>query len=74
MLAITRRCGQIIHIGDDITIQVLEGGKVRLGIAAPRGIKILRHEVIVGTEQADNDQQKHLDYLKRRAEIRAAGR
>ena len=37
MLAITRKAGEAIRIGDDVRIVVLDvsGGKVRLGIDAP---------------------------------------
>jgi carbon storage regulator len=45
MLAITRKTGEAIRIGDDVRIVVLDvsGGKVRLGIDAP-GQRVLREK------------------------------
>lgn len=47
MLVLTRRIGERIRIGDDVTVQVLEvrGGQVRLGLAAPAEIRIFREEI-----------------------------
>ena len=47
MLVLTRKTGEGIVIGDDITIKVIElkGGGVRLGIDAPKTSKIYRQEV-----------------------------
>ncbi len=49
MLALTREIGQKILIGDDVVVTVLSvspNGRVRLGIDAPRHIRIDRQEVI----------------------------
>lgn len=47
MLILTRRIGESIHIGDDITIVVLDvkGSQVRLGVEAPQGVAIDRQEI-----------------------------
>ncbi len=47
MLVLTRKPGEGIVIGDEITIKVIElkGGGVRIGIDAPRSSKIYRQEV-----------------------------
>lgn len=47
MLVLTRKSGEGIVIGDDITIKVIEmkGGGVRIGIDAPKNRKIYRQEV-----------------------------
>ena len=47
MLVLTRKIGEGIVIGDDITVTVIEtkGGNVRVGIDAPRTKKIYRQEV-----------------------------
>ena len=47
MLLLTRSRGQRLYIGDDIVITMCkaEGGTVRLGIDAPRDIKIVRSEI-----------------------------
>ena len=46
-LVVTRRDGESIMVGDDIEIALLmvSGDKVKLGIDAPRSVKILRSEV-----------------------------
>ena len=47
MLILTRKSGERITIGDDITITLLEvrGTQVKLGIEAPKGISIHRQEI-----------------------------
>jgi carbon storage regulator len=47
VLVLTRRVGERIRIGDDVTVQVLEirGGQVRLGLAAPPDVRIFREEI-----------------------------
>jgi carbon storage regulator len=47
MLVLTRKLGEGIIIGDDVTITIVEmkGGNVRIGIDAPRDKKIYRQEV-----------------------------
>ena len=47
MLILTRKINQRIMIGDDVIITVVEvlGGKVRLGIEAPRQVQVHREEV-----------------------------
>ena len=46
MLILTRKKGEAIAIGDNIQIQVLnvKGGQVRIGIDAPREVKVNREE------------------------------
>ena len=47
MLVLSRAVGQIISIGDDIALHILElnGGQVKFGIQAPVGVSIHRAEV-----------------------------
>ncbi len=47
MLVLTRKAGEGLIIGDDITIKIVEikGGGVRIGIDAPKESKIYRQEV-----------------------------
>ena len=47
MLIITRRAGQKIMLGDDITVHVMEivGNSVRLGVDAPKSLPVYREEI-----------------------------
>ncbi|MCP4782796.1 MAG: carbon storage regulator [Fuerstiella sp.] len=56
MLVLSRKRGERIRIGDDITIVVTDIclTKVKLAIEAPRSIKILREELSL-TPECDND-------------------
>jgi len=47
MLVLSRKPGQKLQIGDNITITVLEvhGHVLRLGIEAPRDVRVLRAEL-----------------------------
>jgi carbon storage regulator len=47
MLILTRRPGETIHIGDEITLTVIEvkGHIVRFGIRAPRNVPVHREEI-----------------------------
>ena len=51
MLVLTRRPGESIYIGEDITITVLDhpGRDVRIGISAPQEMVILREELVEKT-------------------------
>lgn len=47
MLVLTRKSGERLMIGDDVTLTILEVGKgqVKIGIAAPPGVKVHREEI-----------------------------
>jgi carbon storage regulator len=47
MLILTRRVGESVKIGDEVTITVLgvKGNQVRLGIDAPRSVAVHREEI-----------------------------
>jgi carbon storage regulator len=49
MLVLTRRVGESIDIGSDIAITVcqIHENRVRLGITAPKSMRILRHELVI---------------------------
>lgn len=49
MLVLTRKPGEAIVIGDDVEIEIVAigGGKVRVGITAPRSTTVHRKEVYV---------------------------
>lgn len=47
MLVLSRRIGEKIVIGDNVTVSVLavKGSQVRIGIEAPREVKVDREEI-----------------------------
>ena len=47
MLVLTRRIGEKLMIGDDVSVTVLglDGKQIRLGIDAPKNVAIHRQEV-----------------------------
>jgi carbon storage regulator len=47
MLILTRRTGETIMIGNDVTVTVLgvKGNQVRFGINAPKNVAINREEI-----------------------------
>ena len=47
MLILTRRVGETLMIGDEVTVTVLgvKGNQVRLGVNAPREVAVHREEI-----------------------------
>ena len=56
MLVLTRRVNEKILIGDNIVVTVLEvrGDQVRLGIDAPRDVRVFREEVMLRDQPKDD--------------------
>ena len=59
MLILTRRPGETLYIGDDITVTCLgvNGNQVRLGVNAPREVAVHREEVYkrIQNEEVNDD-------------------
>ncbi|MDH3560036.1 MAG: carbon storage regulator CsrA [Gammaproteobacteria bacterium] len=47
MLILTRRVGETLMVGDDVTVTVLgvKGNQVRIGVNAPKDIAVHREEI-----------------------------
>jgi carbon storage regulator len=47
MLILSRRPGESVAIGDDVVVTVVgvSGNQIRLGITAPREVRVLREEI-----------------------------
>lgn len=60
MLALTRKVGERILIGDDIYVVVVEiqGDRVRLGFSAPSDIPIDREEIRIDKESKRIDKTR----------------
>ena len=57
MLILTRRVGETLMIGDEVTVTVLgvKGNQVRIGVNAPRDVSVHREEIYerIKREQSD---------------------
>jgi carbon storage regulator len=75
MLVLTRKIGEVIHIGEDIEIVVtaIEQNKVKIGIRSPRQIPVYRQELYQRIRQGNreaarmeaDDLEKMLEFLPR---------
>ncbi len=59
MLILTRRVGETLMIGDEVTVTVLgvKGNQVRIGVNAPREVAVHREEIY---ERIKREQQANL--------------
>jgi carbon storage regulator len=55
MLVLSRRAGESVVLGEDITVTILEvrGDVVRVGIDAPRSLKVHRAELLAQLEESN---------------------
>ena len=62
MLILTRRVGETVMIGNDVTVTILgvKGNQVRVGINAPKNVAVHREEIyerIKREQQGDSNSQ-----------------
>jgi len=63
MLILTRRVGETVMIGNDVTVTILgvKGNQVRVGINAPKNVAVHREEIYerIKREQQGDQQGEH---------------
>jgi len=75
MLILTRRVGETVMIGNDVTVTVLgvKGNQVRIGINAPKTVAVHREEIyerIKREQQGGNVDHHHDDRSERERETK----
>jgi carbon storage regulator len=57
MLILTRRVGETVMIGNDVTVTILgvKGNQVRVGVNAPRDVAVHREEIFERIKREEQD-------------------
>jgi carbon storage regulator len=70
MLVLTRRVGETLMVGDEVTVSVLgvKGNQVRIGINAPREVAVHREEIYerIKAEEREQMRNRRLQFSNRR--------
>jgi carbon storage regulator len=63
MLILTRRVGETVMIGDEVSVTVLrvKGNQVRLGVNAPKNVSVQREEIFERMKLEAGDAVAHAD-------------
>ncbi len=65
MLILSRKTDQQIRIGEDITITIIEirGDQVKIGVEAPRDVKVFRQEVFSAIQKENKAAAANADVI-----------
>ncbi len=66
MLILTRRVGESVMIGEEVTITVLrvKGNQVRLGVNAPRSVSVQREEIFERIKSEGSEAEPEAVHMK----------
>ena len=66
MLALARKAGQSIMVGNDIEVTLLEikGDQVKIGISAPKTVPIYRKEIFAQIQEENKNAGQKVDPAK----------
>ncbi len=73
MLILTRRVGETVMIGNDVTVTVLgvKGNQVRIGINAPKTVAVHREEIYERIKREQQGGNQHDEHPEREREAKA---
>ena len=62
MLILTRRVGETLMVGDEVTVTVLgvKGNQVRIGVNAPKDVSVHREEIYQRIQREKEEEEKQL--------------
>lgn len=61
MLILTRRVGETLMVGDDVTLTVLgvKGNQVRIGVNAPKDVQVHREEIYLRIQKEKEEGRRN---------------